>query len=300
MRARVVCAGAVATLALGATAFAQEPVSPDPVPPALPTGNFGGGAVVSPPKDPLGAGNVVLGLRAQSSGKVQIEATIRGRCGGGTFPATATLNPDGTFRATGTNRRTPEKGLRLKTTYDIRGTLTATGIDDGVASASSEVRMQGKETLRCRSGTVAFRVRRPTAVIGTPGAAAGARYYGLTSERRHSTRRGLVMRVSSDGKRLTRALYGVTLKCDRRTIPDIVDTPRRSIVIDSKGRVKDNVNSTFRDEKTTTRSQERFSGTLGSTGAKGTLSITERTRSRRTGKLVETCRTGKISWTAAP
>lgn len=292
MRARVVSAGAVAALAFGATAVAQTP--------APPVGNFGGGAVVAPPKDPLGAGNVVIGLRAPSSGKLQIEATVRGKCGGGTFPARATLHADGTFSAKGTNKRTPEKGLRLTTKYDIRGTLTATGISDGVASASTEIRVKGQHTLKCKSGNVAFQVRRPTGDIGTPGASASARYFGTTSERRHRARRGFVMRISSDGRKLTRALYGVTLKCNKRTIPDIVDTPRRSLTINSKGRVKDNVKSTFRESKTVTSSDERFAGQLGSTGAKGTLSITERTKNRKTGKLVETCKTGRISWIAAP
>lgn len=291
MRAPVGVAGAVAALALGATAFAQAP--------APPAGNFGGGAVRLPPKDPLGARNAVIGMRAHSSGRLQIEATARGKCGGGTFPARGRLKGDGSFRIKGTNRRRPERGMRLKTTYDIKGTLTAKGIDDGVVSASTEIRMQGRETLRCKSGRVAFKVRRPSGDIGTPGAVANGRYYGLTSERRHGARRGLVMRISNGGTRLTRALYGVTLKCDKRTLPDIVDTPRRSLRIDSMGRVKDNVKSRFREARTVTHSDERFSGTLGSTGAKGKLSITERRMSRRTGKLLETCRSAKISWTAA-
>ncbi len=293
MRARVGVAGAVAALALTASALAQEPVAP-------PVGNFGGGTVLAPPKDPLGKGNAVIGLRALASGKIQVEATIRGRCGGGTFPAKGTLNADGSFRLKGTNRRVPETGLRLKTRYDIRGTLTATGVDNGIAKAATEIRVKGQDTLRCSSGSVPFALRRPASEIGTPGAPPKTRYYGTTSERRHSARRGIVMRVSSDGTKLTRALYGVTLKCNKRTIPDIVDTPRRSLTITAQGAVKDNVKTTFRDDETVTSSDERFAGTLGSTGAKGTLSITERTKSRKTGRLLETCRTGKISWTAAP
>jgi hypothetical protein len=291
MRARVGAAGVLATLALGATAFAQEP--------APPVGNFGGGSVLAPPKDPLGAGNAVIGMRAVASGKLQIEATVRGKCGGGTFPAKATLNADGTFRAKGTNKRSPETGLRVTTKYDITGTLTAAGVTDGVASATTEIRVQGAKTQTCKSGKVAFQVRRATGELGSPGAVAKARYFGNTSEKRHSVKRGFVMRVSKDGSKLTRALYGVTLKCDKRTIPDIVDTPRRSLTIDSAGGVVDNVKSTFKDAKTVTKSDERFAGTLGSTGAKGTLSITERTKNRKTGKLLETCKTGKISWTAA-
>lgn len=300
MRARAGAAGAVAALALGATASAQAPA---PI-----VGSFGGGVVLPPPKDPLGAGNAVIGMSALAKGKLRIEATVPGKCGGGTvgggtFPASGTRKADGGFRLKGTNRRAPERGVRLKTTYVIRGRLTGTGIENGVAKVSTEIRVRGRKTLRCKSGDVAFKVRRrraPSADVGTPGAAPLARYYGTTSEQRDGPRRGLVIRVSSDGKRLTRALYGVTLKCDKRRIPDVLDTPRRSVTIDSKGRVTDNVKSTFRDKDTVTRSDERFAGTLGSTAAKGTLSITERTKSSRTGKRLETCKTGPISWTAAP
>lgn len=291
MRVLAGVAGAVAALALAATALAQAP--------ALPVGNFGGGTVLPPPADPLGAGNAVLGMRA-ADGKLKIEATLRGKCGGGTFSAKATLAADGGFRARGTSRRRPEPGVRLKTTYDISGTLTATGVEDGSATASSEIRVRGQKTVRCKSGTVAYQVRRPSGEIGTPGAAPKARYYGITSERRGGPRRGIVMRVSSDGKALTRALYAVTLACGKLELPDIVDTPRRSLAIDDLGRVSDRVRTTFREPKTITRSDERFTATLGSTGAAGTLSITERTTSRMSGKLIETCKTGTIKWTAAP
>lgn len=292
MLARVGAAGAIAALALGATALAQAP--------AAPVGNFGGGNVLAPPSDPLGKGNIVIGLRTQANRKIQVEATIRGKCGGGTFPAKGTLAASGHFRLKGTSKRIPEKGLRLRTTYDISGTLTAAGVGDGVASATTRISATGQESLNCKSGKVAFQVRRPSAAIGTPGAPPNARYYGVTSERRHSARRGFVMRVSTDGTQLTRALYGVTLRCGKRKIPDIVDTPRRDLTIDAQGGVTDNVKSKFREGTRVTTSVETFTGTLGSTGALGTLSITERSRSRKTGKLLETCKTGKISWNAAP
>jgi len=289
--------GAVAALALGATAVAQEPVPPAPAPPV---GNFGGGRVVLPNGDPFGRGNAVIGMRSTASGKIQVEATVRGKCGGGTFPAEDDINVDGTFQLKGVNTRRPESGVRVKTTYDIRGTLTETGVEDGVASATSEIRVKGQETLTCKSGNVPFKVRRLTGDIGTPGPKPNTRYYGNTSEKRHSVRRGIVLRVSDGGTRLRRALYGVTLKCNRRKLPDTIDTPRRNVAISAQGNLKDNVKSTFREARTLTRSSERFSGQLGSTGAKGTLSISERTFSRRTKKLLETCRTGRIRWTAAP
>jgi len=294
MHVRAGVGGALAALALAAPALAQAPA------PAI--GNFGGGFVLAPPKDPLGAGNAVLGMRATAGGKLRIEATIPGRCGGGTFPAKAKVAADGRFVARGTSRRRPEPGLRVETTYRVAGMLTASGVDQGTARATTEVRERGRETVRCQSGTVPFKARRPRAElgIGTPGAAPNARYYGITSEKRNGQRRGIVLRVSDGGAILTRALYAVTLRCGKLVFPDVLDTPRRSLTIDAQGRVKDRVRGTDRTARTVTRYDERFSGTLGSTGAKGTLSITERTSSRKTGKLLETCRTGSIKWTAAP
>lgn len=293
MHTRAGAAGALAAVAVAAPASAQVP------PPAPVAGNFGGGVVLAPPDDPLGAGNAVIGIRA-INGKLRIEATIRGRCGGGTFPARATLAADGRFVAKGTNRRRPEPGIRVKTTYRITGTLTASGISDGTAKATNEIRVKGKGPVTCKSGTVGFSARRPIGGIGMAGVAPGSRYYGVTSEKRHGARRGIVLRVSSDGQSLTRALYGLTLKCGKLKLPDILDTPRRSLPIDGQGRVKDRIVDTFRDRRTETRVVERFSGTLGSNGAQGTLSNTERTRSRKTGKLIETCKSGTIKWTAAP
>jgi hypothetical protein len=106
--------------------------------------------------------------------------------------------------------------------------------------------------------------------------------------------------VTADGTRLRRALYGVTLKCDERKIPDVLDTPRRNVSVGADGFFEDNVKSSFPEGNTTVKSDERFEGTLGSIGAEGTLSITERRYSRKTKKLLETCKTGKIRWTAAP
>ena len=292
MRARAAVAVALPALALTAAAMAQGP--------APPVGNFGGGRVVPLPADPQGAGNAVIGMRA-TPGKLQIEATLRGNCGGGTFSARTAIASDGSFLAKGTHRRGPEPGVRVKTVYEIAGTLTAGGVEQGTAKATNEIRVAGQDTVSCKSGPVSFNARRPSGQIGTPGAAPDARYFGVTSEKRHGVRRGIVLRVSSDAKTLRRALYAVTQRCNKGTLPaDFIDTPRRNLKIDSKGRVKDRVGFTIRDGKTATRFEERFSGTLGSAGAKGTLSFTDRTTSRKTGKLLETCTTGSIRWKTAP
>jgi hypothetical protein len=49
---------------------------------------------------------------------------------------------------------------------------------------------------------------------------------------------------------------------------------------------------------TIVRYDERFSGTIGATGAQGTLSTSVRIANRRSGRELVTCRSGRVSWNA--
>lgn len=284
------CAALAAGLAAPAAAGAQDLTTP--------VGNFGGGTVVSPPRNPIGAGNMVIGLRARPGRRLEIETTLRGACGGGTFPARATVRSDGTFRARGTVRREPETGRRLSTAYRISGVI-GERTASGSASATIRIRTRDGRLDSCRTGSIAWQARRATGEVGTPGATARQRLYGVTTQRRSGVKRGIVLRVSADGSRLTRALYGMTLRCGRRSLPDIIDTPKAGVPI-SAGVVSDRERFEFRDRTTITSGDERFEGTIGARGAAGTFSVVSRTRDRRTGRTLETCRSGTIRWSAAP
>ena len=110
------CAAVLACLT-AAGALAQAP--------RRPLGNFGGGALVAPPRAHFGAGNVVIGLRALPGRKLEIEATIRANCpgaaadaktAGADISADARIAPDGTFQSEGeeTSEQIPAR-LRERT-----------------------------------------------------------------------------------------------------------------------------------------------------------------------------------------
>jgi hypothetical protein len=301
MRARVALCGAVAAVALSAAAEAQAPPPPaSPPPPApAPTGNFGGGALVAPPNASFGAGNAVVALRALPDRKLQIEATVRGSCSGGELAADATVAADGSFGAKGTERTEPERGVKVSTTYTLSGSFSSPSAADGTLSATIERRAGGR-TRRCRTGSVTFGVRRPAGTIGTPGRELPVRYYGTTSQRGVGPRRPIVLRISGDGLVISRALFGESVRCSDRTRSTGIEAPRTNARIDSKGRVDDHERYEIKQGNALVKVNDRFTAQLGSAGAHGTFSLSDRTTDRASGRVLRSCASGEVKWTAAP
>jgi hypothetical protein len=254
---------------------------------------------VPPPRDHFGAGNAVVGIRALPDRKLEIEATIRGSCGGGDIAADATVAADGSFSADGTQRSRPAPKEQVTTTFKLAGTFTSPTAAGGTLSATLERRADGK-TKRCRSGTVKFAVRRPDGVVGKPGAPADARYYGTTSQRGVGPRRPIVLRVSDDGLVISRALFGEAVRCSDDTNSIGLEAPRTNARIDPKGRVDDRERFTIREGNSVVKVNDRFTAELGETGARGTFSLSDRTTDKTTGRVLRTCRSGVVKWTAAP
>ena len=120
MRVRgVLCAVLVTFVSGSAAAVAQAP--------ARPTGNFGGGALVAPPKDLFGPGNAVVALRALPERRLEIEATVRGRCSGGEIQVATKTREDGSFSAEGSASQRPGRGQKVKTSHRIPTSLRAPG-----------------------------------------------------------------------------------------------------------------------------------------------------------------------------
>jgi hypothetical protein len=283
MRGHLLVATVLALLACAAGAAGQEPE---------PVGNFGGGAVSAPPGEAFGVGTFVIGLRASPGAKLQLSATMVGPCAAGSFKATTTVAGDGTFTASGTSRQDD-----VRTKYEVTGVRSET--PSGTASARFTRDLGGGRSARCSSGIVQWSARRPLGAIGTlaspPG---GAVLYGTTSQRLGSARRGIVLRVSEDGKQLARSVYGVALRCSNGTSPGF-DLPRDGLAIGPDGTFSDHEQGTERDPTTIVRYDERFSGTIGSTGAQGILSASLRFTDRRNGRLLVSCTSGRVSWSAA-
>jgi hypothetical protein len=292
MRARTALPGALAAaVALTAAAVAQAPA---------PTGNFGGGGLVAPPRDHFGAGNAVVALRALPERRLEIEATIRGACGGGEITTDAKVAADGTFAADGTQRTRPSPGEQVTTTFKLAGTFTSASAADGTISATLRHRATGKATKTCRSGVVKYGVRRPDGVVGKAGAPAGARYYGTTSQRGVGPRRPIVLRVSSDGTVISRALFGESVRCSDDTNASGLEAPRTNAAIDSKGRVDDHERFTIKQGTAIVKVDDHFTAVLGDSGAHGTLSLSDKTTDRESGRVLRTCKSGVVKWSAAP
>lgn len=290
MRASSALCGVVAGVALCAPAVAQAPA---------PRGNFGGGGLVPPPRDQFGAGNAIVAVRALPERRLEIEATVRGRCGGGELAAAATLAADGSFSAKGSQRTEPDRGVRVTTTYTLAGTFASAAAADGTLKATIERTTDGR-TRRCRSGTVRFGLRRPSGGIGARGAPDGARFYGVTAQRSAGPRRPIVLRISGDGRVISRALFGESVRCSDGTRIAGIEAPRTNAPIDSRGRVDDRERFTIRSAGTLVKVDDRFTAQLGATGARGTFSLSDRTIDRASGNVIQSCRSGTIRWTAAP
>jgi hypothetical protein len=278
------------TLAAAAPAVAQAP--------GPPRGNFGGGALVSPPRDIFGAGNAVIALRALPKRRLEIEATLRAGCAGGDISATTEIAASGAFRANDTVTEEPTLGMKVTTTYTLSGRFSTPNAADGTVSATID-RSQDGRTTSCRTGKVAFAVRRPTTGVGTPGAPKAAHYYGTTSQRGAGPNRPIVMRVSADGRRVTRALFGESVKCSDGKLSIGVEAPRTNIRVDSRGRVRDRERFTIKQAETITKVDDRFTAQLGAAGGRGTFSLNDRTTDRASGRTIQTCHSGTIHWRAS-
>ena len=135
-------------------------------------------------------------------------------------------------------------------------------------------------------------MRRPTTGLGTPGAPKAARYYGTTAQKSVGPNRPIVLRVSADGRALTRALFGESVKCSDGKLSIGVEAPRTNSAIDSRGRVRDREQFTITEGETVTHVDDRFTAELGSRGARGTFSLSDRTTDRASGRTIQTLQVG--------
>ena len=291
MRSRAILCAATATLVIAAAATAEAPERP--------RGNFGGGVLVAPPRDIFGAGNAVVALRALKEDRLEIEATVRARCTGGDITAAVKVADDRTFRAEGTETQQPRGGDKVRTTYRLAGTFTSANAVEGTISATLRRSGDG-ETETCKTGRISFGARRADGRLGKRGAERRARYYGTTAQRGVGPRRPIVLRVSGDGKRISRALFGYHARCSDGTRTTGIEAPRTEIKIGRTGRVSDRDSGRVQSGGTTTHYDDRFTAVLGRRGAKGTLSLSDRTLDKATGNVIRSCSTGEVKWKAAP
>ena len=109
---------------------------------------------------------------------------------------------------------------------------------------------------------------------------------------------GVALRVSPDGRAVSRAIYGVRMSCSGAGTSPTFDLPRADLPIGPDGRVSDREAGQVKTESSILKYVERFAATLGSTGATGMYSVELSVRRRTTGKRVTRCRSGEVRWSA--
>jgi hypothetical protein len=284
---------AVAVLLAGAGAATAQA-------PARPSGNFGGGALAAPPKNLFGPGNAIIALRALEKRRLEIEATVRAKCAGGDLQVATKVAADGTFAADGASTQEPVPGEKVKTTYKLAGAFTGASTAKDTVSATLVSSAEGQETQTCKTGEVKWEVRRPDGELGDREARPRAFYYGTTAQRSTGPRRPIVLRLSGDRKRISRAMFGEQVKCDDDTRSIGIEAPRTNVAVDGAGKVTDHETDRIDNGATYTYIDDHFTATLGRTGAKGTFSLSDRTVDKLTGNVLQSCQSGTIKWTAAP
>lgn len=292
MRTPVVLSAVALLLAGGTAATAQAP--------ARPAGNFGGGALAAPPKNLFGPGNAIIALRALEKRRLEIEATVRAKCAGGDLQVATKVAADGTFAADGASTQEPVPGEKVKTTYKLAGAFTGASTAKGTVSATLVSSAEGQETQTCKTGEVKWEVRRPDGELGDREARPRAFYYGTTAQRSTGPRRPIVLRLSGDRTRISRALFGEQVKCDDDTRSIGIEAPRTNIAVDGDGKVTDHETDRIDNGASYTYIDDHFTATLGRAGAKGTFSLSDRTVDKLTGNVIQSCQSGTIKWTAAP
>ncbi len=291
MRSPAIVCAVTATFVAVSAATAQAPEKP--------SGNFGGGALVAPPKDLFGAGNAIVALRALDERKLEIEATVRAKCAGGDISAEVKIAADGTFSADGTATQNPSPDEKVSTEYRLSGAFTSAAAVQGTLTATLRRTAEGSRRT-CTTGTVKFGARRPKTEIGKRGAEGAARYYGTTAQRGVGPRRPIVLRISGDGKLISRALFGEHVKCSDGTRSIGIEAPSTNVAISRTGRAKDREKYTIDNGATRTFVEDSFTAVIGRRGAKGTFSLSDRTIDKTTGNIIQTCESGEVKWTAGP
>lgn len=293
-RRAIAVAFVLAAVTVG-VAYAQTPS-------AAPVGNFGGGALAVPVDEHTVAKDMVLSLRAQSGGRLGVDGQLYTRCGLATINGDAKLAAGGSFTSRGAAKTKPVVGVTETSTFVVKGRLTADG-GTGTAHATLRVRVKRHAIRTCSSRTVSWTVRRAAGAAAAPAPApAESLLYGLTSQSGPHAKRAIVLHTTSGGRSIDRVVVGYRAKCDRGrvvVIDEVNYSPEFDVTPTGSFRHVETFKVPFTDviANTTVVMSGQFDQ---GAGAAGKLSVTERFTSRKSGKRVDVCATGRLTWAAGP
>ncbi len=282
VRARIAAAllGALAALTLPAPAPGQVPAA----------ATFGGGAIAGPGKTLGRPGDREVALRTSADGtKARVRAVSVVRCGRRLAEVsgmrTVAVAADGTFA-----RRMRVRAGRFTHRIDIAGTIAGQRATGTMTAA----------VLR-RGRRVCGRTGRWRAIVPpefpSEGDDTSPTWAGVVRQRGAAEPLGVMVRTL-DSPELARVVIGMQIRC-RRAASYYV-THYTSPADYSIGEFEVTDRFVLRTARTVERVSTKLTAFAVSVGFTGTVRSTSVVRSRRTGRVVDRCGTGRVTWAAAP
>jgi hypothetical protein len=233
--------------------------------------------------------------RVAADGRARIGGMFKLPCGLTKFDAQVTLAPDGSFRFTRT-RRDRGGGVRQRMAVTVQGRF------DGAAAAGTatgrlrNLHLSGRERRCSTRRARPWQLRMP----GAPGAAApaqpGATYLGLTSQQ-GEVPRPFVLAVVPSGARVKTTIFEYKLVCAKLSYESNDVSPGARIRPDGTFRSRDSF--AFRSPRVIERARVAVDGGFSAGHASGTVRVRSVVRNRRTGRLIDRCDTGPLTFAAS-
>jgi hypothetical protein len=236
----------------------------------------------------------LVGIRTAADGSARVAVNVATRCGPARGATTVQLAADGTFSLDVTVRgRVREFRARHRTRIRMSGQLTgATGA--GTVQATMRLTRPGRRAERCTSGARTWQVRAAAPEPAAAAPQAGGAYHGLTGQ---AVRRPLafVLRVDPSGRRVRTAIFEYRQRCRQSAFRWENVTPGGRIAADGTFRLRETF--TYRWTEGLERYRVKVDGRFTTSGVSGTLSVSSVLRTR-SGRVVDRCRTGSVTFAA--
>ena len=240
-----------------------------------------------------GTGASWLWARVAGDGTARIGVAVPLRCGIARVRAQVTPAADGSFSFV-RRMRDRRGGFRRRHRVAMTGRFDGAGAA-GTVSARLTLRRPGRAVRRCRTANAGWELRSPAPAGAPAPPRPGATYRGLTSQGGPAPR-PFLFAVSADGTRIRTSIFTYTVACRRLSYTSNNVSPAAGIRPDGTFTVRESF--AFRSPRLVERVKVRVEGRFSAGGAAGSLRVHSVVRSRRTGRVVDRCDTGPLTFAA--
>ena len=262
---------------------------------AVTPGDYGGGAVKGRGgPGHLRTGTVWMWARVAPDGRARIGGAAHVACGLTRFDGEVTLAPDGSFRFSRI-RTARQFGHRLRAVVTVRGRF-----DGAAASGTVRGRLRNQHpngvVRHCSTrGARGWQLRMAAAPGAPTPAQPGATYHGLTSQQ-GNVPRPFLLAVERSAARVKATIFEYKVGCAKLSYESNDVSPGARIRPDGTFVVRESF--AFRSPRLVERVRVRVAGGFSAGQASGTVRVHSVVRARRSGRVVDRCDTGQLTFNA--